>query len=218
MQILHVSDLHAQYGWYSWLKSEAPRYDLVCFTGDLLDEVSRVPLAFQIREVCEWLQPIVTPLAICRGNHDVADDVRKNGDWMRALAGDQRWIDVPRFSFGGYLFASCGWGVPLPADLAVDVVLAHAPPVGIAPARTRRGQDWGNLDWDGLLDGNGAAPRIILSGHVHDPEHWSARIGQTWIFNAGLSANNAPNHVILDTERRIARWVVNRVTCEQVKW
>jgi len=218
MRILHVTDLHAQRACYAWLVNEAPRYDLICFTGDLLDEISRVPLAYQIRDVCEWLRPISTPLAICRGNHDVADDVRRNGDWMRALTGNQRWIDEPRFSFGGFSFASCGWAITLPADLAVDVVLAHAPPVGTATARTRRGQDFGDLAWDGMLDGDRAAPRIMLTGHVHEPESWSAKVGGTWIFNPGLAESRGPNHVILDTDRRIARWIVNGLTSGQVKW
>ena len=54
-------------------------------------------------------------------------------------------------------------------------------------------------------------PDVVLCGHIHqspwaDGGSWHARLGDTWVFNAGKQIGNVPPHITLDTEAGTARW------------
>jgi Icc-related predicted phosphoesterase len=43
MKLLLTGDLHYRIHWFRWLIEEAPNFDLVCISGDLLDMFQRSP-------------------------------------------------------------------------------------------------------------------------------------------------------------------------------
>lgn len=76
---------------------------------------------------------------------------------------------------------------------------------------------------------NSTPPNYVASGHIHDAPFWTEgswmdRIGPTVAFNPGQSSCAAarfPNHVILDTSLRLAKWTAtdarNAVTVRDSK-
>jgi predicted MPP superfamily phosphohydrolase len=74
MKLLLTADLHFRIHWFHWLIAQAPRYDLVCIAGDLLDmfgSESRMEQAREVKKLILGLADIV-PVAVCSGNHDNA--------------------------------------------------------------------------------------------------------------------------------------------------
>ena len=70
MRILHLSDLHLNSAWLDWARLQAPEFNLVCVSGDLLDMFSREgPLQGMVK-VKRWVQTFPGKLALCSGNHD----------------------------------------------------------------------------------------------------------------------------------------------------
>ena len=65
---LHITaDLHFRLHWFRWLIEQAPTYDLVCISGDLLDmfkSETRTEQARQVRTLIRELADVV-PAAIC---------------------------------------------------------------------------------------------------------------------------------------------------------
>lgn len=46
------------------------------------------------------------------------------------------------------------------------------------------------------------APRLVLSGHVHDPQHWRHHEKGTLFLNPGHNENaDFPNHILVRTDR-----------------
>jgi Icc-related predicted phosphoesterase len=51
----------------------------------------------------------------------------------------------------------------------------------------------------------------VLCGHIHQSPwatggSWHARLGDTWVFNAGKQIGPVPAHITLDTEAATADW------------
>jgi Icc-related predicted phosphoesterase len=54
-------------------------------------------------------------------------------------------------------------------------------------------------------------PRIAVSGHVHEPQAWRAKVGRTWSLNPLGPENNGaerPSYIVIDLEAGVA--VLNR--------
>jgi Icc-related predicted phosphoesterase len=51
MKLLLTADLHFRLPWFRWLIEQAPRYDLVCIAGDLLDMFKSETRLEQAREI-----------------------------------------------------------------------------------------------------------------------------------------------------------------------
>src|SRR5436853_568993 len=54
-------------------------------------------------------------------------------------------------------------------------------------------------------------PDMVLCGHIHQSPWasggaWHARVGDTWVFNAGKAIGPVPSHITLDTEAMTADW------------
>ncbi len=74
--ILITADNHYNVAWLDWLTEQAPKYDLVLLAGDVLDMHLEGWDSHQIPAFIEWTKRFKatgTPLAICSGNHDLAD-------------------------------------------------------------------------------------------------------------------------------------------------
>jgi len=204
MRILHCSDFHGHIPWFHWLREVARQYDLVCLTGDLIDLFSKASPDEQLTRISETLRGIETPLAICSGNHDLPDASTGMG-WMRTLLPAQLYADGNVFTMKGYTFRCIGWqeSFPMAVD-ATEVWLAHAPPDECATSQAREVLDYGSFDL-GEVCRSGMGPRLILSGHIHNPLKWHARIERTWSFNPGVgTSRDHPNVIELNLERKIA--------------
>ena len=56
-------------------------------------------------------------------------------------------------------------------------------------------------------------PRIAVSGHVHEPQAWWAKVGRTWCLNPLGPENNGserPSHIVIDLKAGVA--VLNRAS------
>jgi len=209
MRLLHCSDFHGNRRWFDWLAQNAASYDLVCLAGDHLDLLEVRRLDPQIRMIKAVLQGIVTPLAICSGNHDSfsgppAPPSLHQAAWLRELRRPGVWIDGDVFETGGQRFRCIGWNAPLPPASADEIWLYHAPPARSPAAAGLDDSDAG----DELLGERcqaGAGPVMVLSGHQHDPRQWACRVGRTWCLNPGYSHRaSVPNHIVIDTLARTA--------------
>jgi predicted MPP superfamily phosphohydrolase len=74
MKFLLTADLHFRTDWFRWLVGQAPNYDLVCISGDLLDMFEVKSTREQAREVTTLIKELadIVPVAVCSGNHDNA--------------------------------------------------------------------------------------------------------------------------------------------------
>ncbi len=91
---------------------------------------------------------------------------------------DNRWVDGDQFEFGGVKFRCIPWLAPLDEARGDEVWLIHSPPDVLPTGITRGGMGFGDFSF-GELCRNHAGPRLALSGHIHDPQSWRAKIGRT---------------------------------------
>jgi Icc-related predicted phosphoesterase len=202
MRLLHCTDFHANLDWFRWLAQVAPNYDLVCLSGDLLDQGSPKTISRQKAEITAIISAIVTPMAICSGNHDVEpmeeEDSRRG--WVSDLQRMDVWVDGDRFNLGWQAFYCHPWNEPIPPAASGDIWVIHAPPEGCLAAVGESGQRTGDFEL-GELCRRGLGPRLALCGHVHTPRSWSSKVGATRIFNPGYNAAAVwPSHIVFDLE------------------
>jgi hypothetical protein len=207
MRILHVTDFHFREQWFHWLAAQALRYDVCCFSGDLLDMFpgSRIGLRPQTRWVRDWLREFPGCLYVCTGNHDwwpsderVVDN-DADGGWLRKAARPGVMVDGASESRDGYRFVCCPWAhTPVVEGEEPAVLLVHAPPLA-TPISSDLGREVG--DPDVAVAVRQLPPgSLVLSGHIHDPRRWHARLGGAWCFNPGVDRSaEVPNHIVIDT-------------------
>jgi Icc-related predicted phosphoesterase len=228
MRILVVSDLHYRLPHYDWLVEAAAGVDVVAVVGDLADVVSPVPHEVQTVVLARYLDVLASSGAtvlVASGNHDL-DGPGGHGEqmasWLRRAGGDSLHVVGVSVDLGDTRFTICPWwdgpvtrdevGAQL-AAAALDrpqrwVWLYHAPPAGTPLCfdgrRTFPDQDL--ADWITLH-----RPDVVLCGHIHQSPwvkggSWHARLGDTWVFNAGKQIGKVPAHVTIDTDAGTADW------------
>jgi Icc-related predicted phosphoesterase len=108
MKILITSDFHFRKKWFEWLTQEAPKYDLVCLSGDLLNLFDKItPRIDQIQWVVQTWKPqfaaTKTLLAISSGNHDFNDEPALQSyedlnpeaeESLREIVAAKSWMDL----------------------------------------------------------------------------------------------------------------------------
>jgi Icc-related predicted phosphoesterase len=227
MRILVASDLHYRLPHYDWLVSAAQDVDAVALVGDLADVVNPVPHEVQTVVLTNYLTLLAarTTVFVASGNHDL-DGPGTHGEqvatWLRrldlaSLHGDGASVDV-----GDVRLTVCPWWdgpvtrEEVAAQLAAAAVgrparwiwLYHAPPAGTPLCfdgrRTFPDQDL--ADWI-----SEHRPDVVLCGHIHQAPwaeggSWHARLGTTWVFNAGKQIGKVPPHITLDTVANTAHW------------
>jgi Icc-related predicted phosphoesterase len=230
MRILVVSDLHYRLPHYDWLVAAAADVDVVAVVGDLADVVSPVPHEVQTVVIRRYLDRLAdaTTVLVSSGNHDL-DGPGAHGEqvasWLRRTsdpAGETLHVDGTSVDLGDTRFTVCPWwDGPMTreevaaqlADAAVGrparwVWLYHAPPAGTPLCfdgrRTFPDQDL--ADW--IAEHR---PDVVLCGHIHQAPwaeggSWHARLGSTWVFNAGRQIGQVPPHITLDTDAGTAHW------------
>lgn len=202
MTILHVTDLHFNRHWFDWLLHRAPAHDVTVMSGDLLDLASATPHRQQIAWVSGWLSHYPRPLCVASGNHDLEwhDQTGRwmPAYWLRYIANPHLWADGQRLKLNGTSILNIGCTTrPKGGDAGIWVV--HAGPSKMQVTARVGGGDGGDPDLNAAL--TRYAPRLVLSGHVHDPLRWRQHHGATLLLNPGSVPHaEVPNHILVRTD------------------
>lgn len=227
MRILSVSDLHYRLPHYDWLVGAARDHDVVVLAGDLADVVSPVPIDVQSVVLGTYLSRLSEHALVLAssGNHDL-DGPGANGEqvagWLHRTVVEGVRVDGSSTDVDGVRFTVCPWWDGPLTRAEVDAQLAaaavgrperwvwvyHSPPAGTPLCNDGR-REFPDHDLAGWIAQH--QPDLVLCGHIHQAPwakggSWKARLGRTWVFNAGKQIGHVPPHVTIDTEAGTARW------------
>ena len=197
MKILHVSDLHYNKSHFEWVALQQDSFDIICMTGDFLDERLGDELK-QIEWVVAWIKSIQLPLFVCSGNHDV--NIEGANNWLNEIDTKDYFCDGMTVTINGVRIAS----VPYTNydgfdDFDCDVLLNHLPPSHSKTAITKDGEDWGDRQLYRALKYKLIRPKIVLSGHIHSPQRRTDELFGVQIYNPALEiVNSKPKCHIID--------------------
>jgi predicted phosphodiesterase len=202
MIILHVTDFHFNKRWFDWLLHSAPAHDLVVMSGDMLDLGSATPQRRQIEWVSDWLNDFPRPISVCSGNHDLEWDPECErwmpAYWLRDIVNRHVWIDSQRVDLNGTSLFNIGC-TTRPKGGTADIWVVHAGPTKKLITAHASGGDGGDPDLNPAV--SRYAPRLVLSGHVHDPLHWRQQDDTTLFLNPGSAPHaEIPNHILVRTD------------------
>jgi Icc-related predicted phosphoesterase len=205
LKILQCGDLHGSQAGFEWLSAKAGELkpDLICFVGDF---VTKGPADF-VRYVLAGLREMAPHVYVIPGNWDPRESL---------VAMDEEAYDGLRLLHksggycGGYSFAGLGGSIPTPhggspfealADdevfanplrpyLPVDIWLLHNPVYGF-----RDKLDSGvNVGSEALLEvfkEQDPAPKLVMSGHIHEADGIDTWRGTTFVNAGPLSGKQA---------------------------
>jgi Icc-related predicted phosphoesterase len=229
VRILVASDLHYRLPHYDWLVGAAasPDIDAVALVGDLADVVNPVPHAVQVVVLERYLGRLADSslVLVASGNHDL-DGPGEHGEqvagWLARAGAERIHVDGASLDVGDTRFTICPWWDGPVSKQAVSAQLAaaavdrparwvwlyHAPPAGTVLCRDGR-REFPDHDLAGWIEEH--QPDIVLCGHIHQAPwveggSWHARLGETWVFNAGKQLGPVPPHITLDTATGTAEW------------
>ncbi len=207
MTILHVTDFHFNKRWFDWLLHRAPAHDLTVMSGDLLDLTSPTPHRQQIAWISDWLRRYPRSLSIASGNHDLEwHDQTESwmpACWLRYIANPNVWVDGQRVELNGTSVLSIGCAKE-PKGGEADIWVVHAGPTKTLVTTRSSGGDGGDPDLNASV--KRYSPRLVFSGHVHDPVHWRHHLGGTLFFNPGYAPEaEIPNHILVHTNDLTSR-------------
>ena len=227
MRILVVSDLHYRLPHLDWLVEAAAEVDAVAVVGDLADVISPVPHEVQTVVLANYLDLLSqrTVVFVASGNHDL-DGPGWHGEqvasWLRRTEHASLHLDGSSVDVDGTRFTVCPWWdgpitrAEVGAQLAAAAVgrpdrwvwLYHAPPAGTPLCHDGR-RTFPDHDLAGWIAEH--QPDVVLCGHIHQSPwaeggSWHARLGGTWVFNAGKQIGKVPAHITIDTDADTAHW------------
>lgn len=222
-----VSDLHYRLPHYDWLVQAADDVDVVALVGDLADVVNAVPFTVQVVVLEKYLGLLAEKATVLAssGNHDL-DGPGSHGEqvaaWLQAAGQAGVHVDGTSLDLDGTRFTICPWwDGPATRQAVADqlaqasldrperwIWLYHSPPAGTVLCHDGR-RDFPDHELAGWIDEH--RPDIVLCGHIHQAPwveggSWHARLGETWVFNAGKQMGKVPPHITLDTEAGTAEW------------
>src|SRR3954452_9575013 len=228
MRCLVVADLHYSLPQFDWLLSAAAEFDLVIFAGDALDVGSSVDFRAQIMVVKKYLSLLsgLTRVILCSGNHDL-DERSAEGEKISGWVGEVRELgiasDGDSLTIGDTRFTVCPWwdGPLVKARIETQLSEAaaerlrrwiwvhHAPPAN-SPTSWGGKRFFGDVELVQWIERY--QPSMVISGHVHQSPFipdgsWFDRIGDTWVFNAGLQPGRPPVYIVLDIDDGEAFWL-----------
>ncbi|MBB4393176.1 metallophosphoesterase [Bradyrhizobium sp. ERR14] len=228
MRCLVVADLHYSLPQFDWLVSAAPQFDLVIFAGDALDIGSTVDFRAQIVVVKRYLALLAakTRVILCSGNHDL-DERSAEGEKISRWISDVRELgiacDGDSFTIGDTLLTVCPWwdGPQIKQLIATQLgdaaalrprrwIWAHHAPPADSPISWGGKRFFGDVELAQWI--TQYQPSMVISGHVHQSPFikdgsWFDRLGETWVFNAGLQPGRPPTCIVLDLDADQAFWL-----------
>lgn len=201
MTILHVTDFHFNKRWFDWLLHRAPAHDLTVMSGDLLDLASATPHHRQIAWTVDWLSRYPRALCVASGNHDLEwhDPTGRwmPAYWLRYIPNPNLWVDGQHVTVDDASVLSIGCATR-PKGAAADFWVVHAGPTNTLVTAGANGGDGGDPDLNAPMARY--APRVVFSGHVHDPSDWRHYDGSTLLLNPGRDPEaDVPNHILIRT-------------------
>lgn len=227
MRILATADIHYRLPHYDWLVEQAADFDVVAVPGDHIDVAGSVPVPAQSVVLSQYFEQLsaVTRFVTTSGNHDL-DGPGSHGEqvsaWLLRCGRDGISVDGDRVDVDDTRFTLCPWwdGPITKAEVdrqlerdgqdrpATWIWLYHSPPGGTGLCKAGK-REFPDDDLAAWIDHH--QPDLVFTGHIHqapwvDGGSWIARIGRTWVFNAGRTSGPIPAHVIVDTEARTAEW------------
>jgi len=227
VRILVVSDLHYRLPHFDWLVRAADDVDVVAVVGDLADVVNAVPHTVQTVVLERYLGLLADKAVVlaASGNHDL-DGPGEHGEqvagWLRSVRRDDVHVDGCSIDVDGTRFTVCPWwDGPVTRQEVADqlaaaaldrperwVWLYHSPPAGTVLCHDGR-RDFPDHDLAAWIEEH--RPDLVLCGHIHQAPwvnggSWHARLGDTWVFNAGKDRGPVPAHITIDTEAMTAEW------------
>ena len=141
---------------------------------------------------------------------------------MQRASSDRIHVDGTSIDVDGTRITICPWwDGPLSRQAVADQLAAaavdrparwiwlyHAPPAGTVLCRDGR-REFPDHDLAAWIAEH--SPDIVLCGHIHQAPwveggSWYARLGDTWVFNAGKQLGPVPPHITIDTEAGTADW------------
>jgi Icc-related predicted phosphoesterase len=228
MRCLVVADLHYSLKQFDWLLAAGHQFDLIIIAGDALDIGSAVDFRAQIVVVKKYLALLsgVTRVILCSGNHDL-DERSPEGEKISRWIGEVRDLgiacDGDSLRLSDTYFTVCPWwdGPQIKKQLDSQlrdaaatkldrwVWVHHAPPAG-SPVSWGGKRSFGDVELSQWIQRY--QPSIVVSGHVHQSPFiadgsWFDRLGETWIFNAGMQPGRPPTYVVLDLDVGAAFWL-----------
>ena len=185
MKILHTTDLHFNKHWFKWISSQEENYDVICITGDFLDDRKEETLLEQITWVSNWLKSFKKPIFVCSGNHDIEE--LENQYWLNKIP--NVYADESIKIINGVKFGCISYiAVDFYKYDECDVILYHTPPSHTKTSIHETTKvDWGDKEFSKLLKKNILIPKIVLCGHLHYPVATIDKINNTTIYNTGVN-------------------------------
>lgn len=161
LKIFHASDLHFNKSYFEYILSSQNKFDIFCFSGDLLDGFN--PLTHQKEQTIAWLKSFKKPVFVCSGNHDMP------AKWLNDTSGiyadgSIKTINGLKFGCAPYMcddlleFSDC------------EILLTHVPPANTKTSIDKNGKDYGDNTLYWIIKNNLLKPKIVLCGHIHDPK------------------------------------------------
>jgi Icc-related predicted phosphoesterase len=219
LKILHLSDLHDNGLFYTWIDQEVrqTKYDALVISGDLLNMNNLWRIRSQTKWVKAWADKLPKDLMVflVSGNHDKIWEhpILDEAKWLGSIKRENLYIDGESVETGGFCFECVGWGqVPIAETKLPKIIISHSPPSPAATGLNERGMDVGcELLSEHILQSS-SETWLVLCGHAHRPQRW-CNLGRFVSLNPGSNPDaTIPNHIIIDTKKRRALHVTEEIS------
>lgn len=226
MKILHLTDIHYDVKILDWVLSQEQAYDALCMTGDFLDTAihTPTPIEAQISTLKSWLAKLTKPTFICSGNHDpietesnqsieqlfsledddgfIPSQNEERIQWIQELSSGTTFVDGTRKEFFGFKFGCIPYEEEdLSAYSDCDIILHHLPPSRTKVAIGEHG-DFGCDYFASALKHRLVNPKVVLSGHIHQPKEVIIEQNGIWLLNPGFGwKNGVPRHHLIELSK-----------------
>jgi Icc-related predicted phosphoesterase len=222
-----ASDLHYKLPHLDWLVAASRDVDVVVLPGDLASVATHVPIDVQAVVLQKYLTALAenATVLVSSGNHDLDGPgplEEQVAGWLRRPLGPGVHADGSSVDLRDVRFTVCPWwdGPRTRDEVAEQLAAAavdrpdtwvwayHAPPAGTPLCYDGRREfpDHDLARWIEQYE-----PDLVLCGHVHQAPwveggSWHARLGRSWIFNAGQQVGKVPPHITIDLAEGTAEW------------
>jgi hypothetical protein len=192
--LLFATDLHLHAPAFEAVARQLESHSALLLGGDLLDAPDGCDAMDQLRRLqslCPNLTSSGKPLVRCDGNHDLIAHPQAFAlmglpqicrSTLLTLPGGE--VEILTLPWNGSVHELTN--MPF-REGVFRILLHHMPPTGTPCAiDSGSGEDFGHFELrDWLEFGGNVNFDLMLSGHVHTPQHWTYTIGRTLCINPG---------------------------------